>query len=66
MNENTIEIMLTVEDVMTNLHISSKTTAYKLFRLDSFPSIKIGNKYIVPLTEYNKWIKKVTNTEIYL
>lgn len=64
--EDKIETMLTVEDVMNNLHITSKTTAYKLFKLDSFPSIKIGKKYIVPVSEYNKWIKTVTNTEIFL
>lgn len=64
--QDKIETMLTVEDVMNNLHINSKTTAYKLFKLDSFPSIKIGNKYIVPVSEYNKWIKTVTNTEIFL
>ena len=51
---------------MENLHIESKTTAYKLFKLESFPSIKIGRKYIVPLSAYNKWIKNVTNSEIYL
>lgn len=63
---NNLETMLTVEDVMENLHIESKTTAYKLFKLESFPSIKIGRKYIVPLSAYNKWIKNVTNSEIYL
>lgn len=64
--EEHVEIMLTVEDVMNNLHISSKTTAYKLFALDSFPSIKIGRKYVVPVSAYNKWIKNATNTEIFL
>lgn len=58
--------MLTIEDVMDNLHIASKTTAYKLFKLDSFPSIKIGKSYVVPMNAYNKWIKNVTNSEIYL
>lgn len=64
--EEKIETMLTVEDIMDNLHIDSKTTAYKLLALDTFPSIKIGKKYVVPLSAYNKWVKNATNTEIFL
>lgn len=64
--EEQLETMLTVEDIMKNLHIESKTTAYKLLALDTFPSIKIGKKYVIPLSAYNKWIKTVTNTEIFL
>ena len=54
---SSIDTMLTIEDIMKNLHIKSKTTAYKLLKLDTFPSIKIGKNYLVPESEYNKWVK---------
>lgn len=66
LKKSDIEPMLTLQDVMENLHIESKTTALKLFALDNFPSIKIGKKYLVPLSAYNKWIKSITGTEITL
>ena len=42
LKKSDIEPMLTLQDVMENLHIESKTTALKLFALDNFPSIKIN------------------------
>ena len=63
---NSLENMLTVDDVMEHLNIKSKTTAYKLFELDSFPSIKIGRKYLIHESKYKKWLESVVNTQVYL
>lgn len=39
--------VLTVQDVMTILHIG-RSKAYELLRTNEIPSMKIGKKYIVP------------------
>jgi hypothetical protein len=61
-----LETMLTIEDIMEHLHISSKTTVLKLVQLDTFPKIKLGKKYLIPLGAYNKWVKNMVGKEIYL
>lgn len=58
--------MLTIEEVMDNLHITSKTTMSKLLKASRFPYIKIGKQYLIPETEYTKWLKNKMNTTVYL
>lgn len=58
-----METMLTIEDIMENLHIERRQ-ALKLLKLDGFPSVKLGKKYLIPLQAYTKWVKSVINTEI--
>lgn len=60
-----IENLLTVEDVQNILRIS-RNTAYKLFKTDGFPSIKIGKAYRVDRDEFKNWIKKYTGKEFIL
>jgi cobalamin biosynthesis Co2+ chelatase CbiK len=47
----------TVEEIMKNLHIQSKTTMRKVLNLDTFPKIKIGRKILIPKEDYRKWVK---------
>lgn len=54
--------MLTVADIQSHLKIG-KDTAYELVKLSTFPSIKIGNKYRIPLSEYKKWLAKSIGKE---
>ncbi len=35
---------------------------YELMKLDGFPSIRIGNRYIVPKEKFIKWIEKQSGT----
>ncbi|MCT7397674.1 helix-turn-helix domain-containing protein [Eubacterium sp. LFL-14] len=60
-----LDKMLTIEDIMEHLHISN-TTAYKLVEMNSFPSLRIGRKWLIPESEYKKWLKKAYGTEIIL
>lgn len=39
------------------LHISNKE-AYRLVKLRSFPSVKIGNKYLINKDRLPKWLAK--------
>ena len=57
--------IITIKDIMNHLHIS-KNTAYKLIKLNTFPKIKIGRTYAIPLNEYKKWIAKNIGKEIFI
>ncbi len=35
---------------------------YELMKSDGFPSIRIGNRYIVPKEKFIKWIEKQSGT----
>lgn len=59
---NKIDIMLTVEDIQEHLCLG-KDSAYALVKLTSFPSIKIGNQYRIPLSEYKKWLSESIGKE---
>ena len=60
-----LDEMITIKDVMKHLHIS-KNTAYKLIKLDTFPKIKIGRTYSIPVKEYKQWINKNIGKEIFI
>lgn len=54
-----LPLMLSVIQVAEVLGIS-KTSAYELVHSDSFPSITIGKRLIVPKDKFIEWIKKKT------
>ena len=39
----------------------SPSSAYELMHETSFPSLKIGNRLVVPKEDFINWIKKNTN-----
>ena len=43
-----------------------KNTAYKLVKLKGFPSIKIGNKILIPHNKLYDWIEKNNGSNIVL
>ena len=59
------EKVLTVDDVREHLHIG-RNTAYNLFNKDkTFPSFKIGRKYLVLESQYIQWLNKKGNRAKY-
>lgn len=52
----------TVTEIKKILTIGT-SKAYNLVRSEGFPSIKIGNKYLVPKNEFDKWVKTYTYHE---
>lgn len=48
--------ILKISDIQKHLGIS-KTRAYSLVKLKSFPKIQIGHRYYILESEYEKWIK---------
>lgn len=68
MNNKTIEEydrMLTVQDVQKHLGLC-KNTMTKILAIDSFPKIKVGNRYRIPEQKYLKWIESNMGKEIIL
>ena len=57
--------MLTINDIRNHLGIG-RDTAYSLVKLSTFPSIKIGRTYLIPLSEYKKWLTKSVGKEYYV
>lgn len=52
--------MLSVPDVASVIGIS-RAGAYELVRSDSFPSLRIGPRIIVPKERFIEWINANTN-----
>ena len=52
-----LPLMLNVETIKNVLGISL-TSAYELMHEKDFPSIKIGNRIIVPKDKFRDWIDK--------
>lgn len=59
-----VEKVWTVDDVREHLHIG-KNTAYALFKDKTFPSFKIGRKYLVLESHYIAWLNKKGNRAKY-
>ena len=55
-----LPIMLNVEMVKDVLGISL-TSAYELIHEKDFPSMKVGNRIIVPKDKFRKWVEKRSN-----
>ena len=58
-NYNDLPLMLSVPDVASVLGIS-RAGAYELVRSDSFPSLRIGPRIIVPKERFIEWINANT------
>ena len=59
-NYNDLPLMLSVPDVASVLGIS-RAGAYELVRSDSFPSLRIGSRIIVPKERFIEWINANTD-----
>lgn len=59
-NYNDLPLMLSVLDVASVLGISH-AGAYELVRSDSFPSLRIGSRIIVPKERFIEWINANTD-----
>mgnify|MGYP004675170777 CR=1 FL=1 len=59
------EKILRISDVQKHLGIS-KTRAYELVKLRSFPKIQIGHRYYIPESAYMKWLEDFTKRKITL
>lgn len=58
-NENQeLDKLLTKEEVMEHLHINNYKTFVDLISKQKLPYIKVGKQYLIPLSEYKKWLKK--------
>lgn len=55
---NKLEPLLTKQEVMEHLHIKDEHTFYKLINNEGLPNKKIGNKILIPLNQYQKWLNK--------
>lgn len=49
--------VLTVEEVRKKLNIG-RNSVYKLVKQTSFPKIYIGKKILIPIDEFEYWIKE--------
>lgn len=63
--ETELNHFYTIMEVADDLHIS-RTTMYKLLKVQSFPSIKIGSKTLIPKNAYQNWLKENQNNNIIL
>lgn len=45
----------TVQDIINILHLSQRTT-YKLVHKPDFPKIRIGNRYLIPKKDFERWV----------
>ena len=59
------EKILRISDVQKHLGIS-KTRAYNLVKLKSFPKIQIGHRYYIPESAYKEWLENNTKRRVYL
>lgn len=59
-NYDDLPLMLSVPDLTAVLGIS-RAGAYELVKSEGFPSLRIGNRILVPKDELIAWIKRNTN-----
>ena len=48
-------------EILANAIGISPSSAYELMHDTSFPSLKIGNRLVVPKEDFINWVKKNTN-----
>ena len=66
MDSNESKIRMYSMKELQNIMGIGKNTAYKLVKLKGFPSIKIGNKILIPHNKLYDWIKKNNGSNIIL
>ena len=57
-----LPLMLSVTDMAEVLGIS-RAGAYELVRTESFPSVKIGTRILIPKDELIAWIKRQSSPD---
>ena len=57
--------ILKVSDIQKHLGVS-KTRAYEIVNLKSFPKIKIGHRFYIPEDEYEEWISENVKRNVIL
>ena len=62
---NNTDKMIKVKDIQNHLGIS-KTRAYELVNMKTFPKIRIGHRFYIPENKYHEWIEKNIKHEIIL
>lgn len=63
--DNSDVTVYNVKDVRNILRIG-ESKAYALMNSSSFPSIKLGNKFIVTKSEFEKWLDRSKGKTFYL
>lgn len=58
-NYDELPLFLNAEIVVNVLGVSS-TTAYEVMHREDFPSIRIGNRLIVPKEKFREWVYSQT------
>lgn len=53
------KMCLSVEEMGEMIGIS-RSNAYELSRKKGFPSVRVGKRIIIPITELNKWLARQT------
>lgn len=61
-NEND-KIVYSIKDVQRILGLG-KNNVYKLLKLPTFPTIKIGKRYLIPKKEFEEWVSKSIRKEL--
>ena len=56
-NYDELPLFLSAKDV-SNLLGVSLSTAYELMHEDDFPSLRVGNRYVIPKEDFQKWVKE--------
>lgn len=56
------KLTYSVEELARVLGISI-VTAYELTRQSGFPTIRVGRRIIIPITELNRWLKEKSCAE---
>ena len=64
-NMDDMERLLTIKDVQEHLQIG-RNRVYQLIKIDSFPKIKIGNTYRIPMQKYLEWIQNSIGKTVFL
>lgn len=54
-----LPLFLSAKDVAKLLGVSL-STAYELMHEDEFPSLRVGNRYVIPKEDFQKWVKENT------
>ena len=52
-------LVVTVSELCTLLKIS-KATGYKIVKAEGFPTLKVGNKILIPRAQLSTWIARRT------
>ena len=58
-NYDELPLMLSVPEVAAVLGIS-RAGAYELVRSDSFPTLKVGSRIVVPKEKFIEWVSRQT------